>query len=840
MRSLEPDNQQPVTSLRRLATAVTLWLLTIPGTTCAQSDDARYLNELRSRRFFSLAAQYCRDELATEKQSSRQTDLAMELSRTLVEHGKFLPTSERETMWQSADKVLFDQSGRSPEDELKVRLQAQRAINEAHQATFLRWQSQVTPQDNYLKELALLRIMKAQKTLASAANRAKNAGGNSPFHRDRLRNTLDYHQGQAIMDQARLEEPQSAERLSLAAKAETIVKRLASTAVDNSTRVEARVLFAECCRERGDGRRAVSALDGALKLAASDEDRDRIMAERIRVMLYEQRPDEATKQLIGYRKSRGSLSGELHFLRMQSLAAMWELARAGKNEQLGDELIRQMEVGSEYTRQEVGGYWSFRCDQLFNRTRELATLGSQLAKLKQQAERDFAAGKHEAAANNFGLAAEEALRKEKPEVAAKLFFQQGSLLVQTKDLSAAATAFHRATTAGELKDSSDAHLMQTWCLGRLYLQNSTKEHREAYTTSLNEHRNLYKSGPTFGEATHMLASLEESRLQNTKAIELYKQIPLRHPRYKSSNAAVARCYANVLNRLKGLNNPQLLAEWLPRAATDITPRLQELPPPPQPLDIDQTETAIYGASIMLMQSAPEYKVASGYLRRGTESLKQLKPSPKTVRLNAVAERWRLVTAIAGGRTEDAMQWVNSLQGRNGPELLALVESLDNITNNDRQSRLTVSAVRLRVGELALSRSKELTPAQQLKLSTWMVGTYFDSGKRPQALQQAEQTISTSRDPEALSKVSGLVQTLKTKEGQTLARRGWKKLQSTAKVGSPTWLNARLHIAECTLGLGEVTECRKLLRVTKLLYPELGGPQLKAAFKSLELSLPVEP
>jgi hypothetical protein len=836
----ETDNQQPATPLCKLVAALSLWLLMTPGPTCAQDDDARYLNELRSRRFFSLAARYCHDELAIEKQSSRQTDLAMELSRTLVEHGKFLPTSEREAMWQSADKVLFDQSGRSPEDDLKVRLQAQQAINESHQATFLRWQSQVTPQDNYLKELALLRIMKAQKTLASAANRAKNAAGNSPFHRDRLRNTLDYHQGQAIMDQARLEEPQSAERLSLAAKAETIVKRLASTAVDNSTRVDARVLFAECCRERGDARRAVSALDGALKLASSDEDRDRIMAERIRVMLYQQRADEAIQQLISWRKSRGSLSGELHFLRMQSLIAMWELARAAKNEQVSDELIRQMEVGSNYTKQEVGGYWSARCDELFNRARELATLGSKLAKLKQQAERDFAAGKLQAAAGNFGLAADEAVRKEKPEVAARLFFQQGSLLVQTKNLAAAATAFRRAAVAGEIKDGNDAHLMQAWCLGRLYQENSTREHREAYTASLNEHRNLYESSPTFGEATYMLASLEETRLQNTRAIEFYKQVRVQHQRYKSCSAGIARCYTKVLNRLKGLNNPRLLAEWLLRAAADIDVRLQELPPHPQPLDLNQSETAIYGASIMLMQSAPDYEVASGYLRRGTESLKQLKPTPKTVQLNTVAERWRLITAIAGGRTEDAMQWVNSLQGRSGPELLAVMKSLDNLTNNDRQSRITMAAVRLQIGELALSRRQELTPAQQLELSTWMVGTYFDSGRRPQALQQAEQTISASRNPEALSKVSGLVQTLKTKEGQTLARRGWQKLQSTTKAGSPTWLNARLHIAECTLGLGEVTECRKLLRVTKLLYPELGGPQLKAAFNALELSLAVEP
>lgn len=811
-------------------------MIAMPAT--AQDHEARYLDQLRSRRLFVLAEQYCQDELETENDAARKASLVMELSRTLIEHGKYLPKKERAKMWLQAERVLFDGSGSIPIEELKVRLQAQGAINVAHQATFLRWQSQVTPQDNYLKELALVRIQLAQKSLASAASRAQNASAAAPFERDALRNTLDFHQAQTLMDQARLEQPESAERIGLASEAGKTAKRLSSTAVDNRTRVKARVLYAECCLERGDSRRAISVLDSALELAVDDEERDHIFAERVRVLLYDQRPDEATKQLIRWRKERGSLSGELHVLRMQSLIALWEIARAAKNEQLAEELISQMETGSNYARQEVGGYWAFRCERLLAGAREVSLLGNRLATLKQKAEQDYSEGDLTAAAKNFGLAANEAIRKDKSDVGATLFYQQGSVLVQDKQIEPAASAFRSAVQAGGTAKSNDAHLMHAWCLGRLYQQNATKSRREAYTSALEEHRRLYKTGDSFAEATFMLASLEETRLQNTKAIELYKQIQVhQQPRYAQASAAIARCYSKVVTRLKKLDKSALLTEWLNRGIVDLSLRVAEIPNAPAKPNIDHAEVLVQTASIMLHQPSPDYKTASSYLQRGTDAIKGLKASPRINQLRAVAERWRLVTAIAGGNAEAAMAWATNLENRPAEELFAVIESLDEITGSDRAIRLAMSSLRLRVGELAIARRKSLSPQQQLKLAAWMVGTYFDSGKRPEALAQARLVVDSSAEAQTLSKVSAMVQTLKTQEGQSLARRGWKKLEANSKAGSSTWLNARLHVAECTLQLGESEVSRKLIEVTRLLYPDLGGPQLKSAFDALEAKLP---
>jgi hypothetical protein len=148
----------------------------------------------------------------------------------------------------------------------------------------------------------------------------------------------------------------------------------------------------------------------------------------------------------------------------------------------------------------------------------------------------------------------------------------------------------------------------------------------------------------------------------------------------------------------------------------------------------------------------------------------------------------------------------------------------------------MSDLRLRVGEAALAKSKDLSPSRQMQVAAWMVVTYFDHGRRTDGLRQAQRLIEGSGDGLLLSRTSALVQKLDTNAAQTVARQGWKKLENVSKAGSIKWLNARLHVVECTFALGETEECQKLLKVTKLLYPDLGDARTKAAFRSLEVRI----
>jgi hypothetical protein len=71
--------------------------------------------------------------------------------------------------------------------------------------------------------------------------------------------------------------------------------------------------------------------------------------------------------------------------------------------------------------------------------------------------------------------------------------------------------------------------------------------------------------------------------------------------------------------------------------------------------------------------------------------------------------------------------------------------------------------------------------------------------------------------------------LETNAGNKQAKGLWRRLEGVLKAGSPEWLDARWHVIRCCQKLGEQAEADKLLKVTKLLYPDLGGAAMKAKF-----------
>jgi hypothetical protein len=62
------------------------------------------------------------------------------------------------------------------------------------------------------------------------------------------------------------------------------------------------------------------------------------------------------------------------------------------------------------------------------------------------------------------------------------------------------------------------------------------------------------------------------------------------------------------------------------------------------------------------------------------------------------------------------------------------------------------------------------------------------------------------------------------------------VEALLKQGSEEWLDARWHVIECCLLAGEREQARKLMSVTKLLYPKLGGGEMSRRYAELEAKL----
>ena len=59
------------------------------------------------------------------------------------------------------------------------------------------------------------------------------------------------------------------------------------------------------------------------------------------------------------------------------------------------------------------------------------------------------------------------------------------------------------------------------------------------------------------------------------------------------------------------------------------------------------------------------------------------------------------------------------------------------------------------------------------------------------------------------------------------------MESQVKPGSLEWLEMRYQVARLCWRLGQTEECRKLLGVTRLLYPQLGDAELRTQYEQLQ-------
>ncbi|MBC7821259.1 MAG: hypothetical protein IAG10_30600, partial [Planctomycetaceae bacterium] len=109
-----------------------------------------------------------------------------------------------------------------------------------------------------------------------------------------------------------------------------------------------------------------------------------------------------------------------------------------------------------------------------------------------------------------------------------------------------------------------------------------------------------------------------------------------------------------------------------------------------------------------------------------------------------------------------------------------------------------------------------------------------AGQPTKAVAVYQQLVEKSpRDAKLLRTAAELCESLSSTTGDQQAKTYWRRLEGVHKAGSPDWLDARWHVIHCCQRLGEQAEAAKLLKVTKLLYPDLGGDPLRAKFEELE-------
>lgn len=840
-----------------------------------QADEvtAKFYEQLRQRQLFSLVESDCLRRLSASSISERDRgEVILELSRTYAAHAWHTADTEQDDLWQRATRLIVEHLARPAAMPRRELFETQLALVELGRAEMALAQSELRPEDHDLRtrgrksvEAAIEQFTLLEKTLnqqvrqpaTDTAPKTSVADRFSPFERRTLWQQIRFRLGAARLAQAKLVADLPADRATALLAADEWLLPLAQGPNNERLTWEAQLALAEVARWRGDVDRAAKLLSAFEKTVADDtpsELRERLVIERLRGMLAKRQVTEAASWLIEQRRngllkpadasSPPVASPELAYWQIAVELAVWQIASERGDAKLSGALWDRVTSEVQRLRRDEGGYWAARAQLDWQRERDVQQFGSELAGLVRKARSGFSSSPTDDAIRRFDEAIAAASNRPPESGTTNLLLElrdsRATLLFQAKRFEEAAAAFRELAEAPRHERSAATHLLWAFCLGKQFESDPTDDRQAAFAASLRSLRERYPDTSESAEAAWLLGLTLERQQQFLEAIEKFVSVPETHARYDEAWAEIARCHEQHLVQLRRDSTPTTEAEaaairQLRPIATTILETFGSTPRRGQearaerepPLNAAQAELLVRLARLLLQQPTADDKTADRLLEfviahaEGREWLK-------------LAKQLRVVSLAGQRRIDEAERLIGSLEAAGPDELLTLLDGLTTVAvRSDAGTQRLVAELQLRASQGLTEATAKLTEPQRLRLLRARAEAFAATGQPTKAVAVYQQLVEKSpRDAKLLRTAAELCETLDSKAGTQQAKTFWRRLEGLLKPGSVEWLDARWHVIRCCRKLGEQAEADKLLKVTKLLYPDLGGETMRSRFEDL--------
>lgn len=853
--------------------------LLIATTTTAYAEPSaieRYFDGLRQRGMFDLAEGEALRRLGGDPPPEVHAQLVAELARTFVEHAKYAEGREQADLWERADAAVADFLEANPQSPSRIRLNVLRGELALSRGQTLRWLAKLSS-SNFAPqaETALAKAVEQLATVEAELNqrlrsrlrlRSASVDPIDAIELDELLTRTRLKLGMAELERARL--ATGTVRADHLGQSERWLTNLAKGAAAEEATWHSQILLAETARLEGKPDVVRQRLAELQPSTLPDAAMDAIAAISTKLLLDEKKPDRAVAFLIDYRRTRGSLTGELRLLQIRGLAEAAAAVEALGNEQEAAALRAEIPTIVEWIQAEHGGYWAYRARLAARNAERSARYGATVAALVRQAEAALAAGQTDAAISTYAEAVRQA--QDKPDVAVELASARASLLLKAGRYQEAATLLTSLVEQQPDGDSADEmHLLSAYALGRLHDDAPSPEHRQIYIARLEEHRRRFADSPTAAEATLRLASFYERRRQYSKAIPLCMSITGDAERGLVAAAAAARNYEHLLRHLRSARNTaataeaatvrdRQLTEWSAAALRDamtLTESLRSTNLPSQPMTATEAELALRASRLLLSDADGQSeaailldRLASAFLIEHAATEQEFWEAARRSALPL-----RIVSLATRSRFDDASRLIESLESAPVGDLLAVVRGLSELTELDPRGRTPVAFgasdepvgprltdLRRTATELLSERRTELSADEARQLDVVLAKANLADGRSSVAVDRYDAALAARPNDKALLKQAATA--LQASGDAKAVRRAldyWRRLEDQESTGSEPWLAARLHVIEAHLAVGETAAARKLLTVTKLLHPQLGGGAMTAAYEAVEQRLDAE-
>lgn len=826
------------------------WLAGLNFGLSGAADDVQaiYFRGLRHRGLFQIAEDYAIVRLNDARLlPDERAQLTVELARTLTDHGAISSVDQREELWAEAQRLLTQFVLQQAKNPRRLQIEAELAMLPSRFGETLAWEFEINPVNqaagSKATEFSLQAVHRLQQFLNQQSSRPAEPsssqladGALTAAQIQELLQHVRYRLAFSRFYLARTSEAGPA-RAAHSLDAANALESLAKDRPESRWTVRARLLRAQLYRLEGEERRAEALLQSMADDAEVYALEDEVLAEQVRVALARQQIDDAL-ELISRRTRQGApLSDEIRAVAVESLLEAWKIARSKDQTALQEELLLEAQRHHGLTQ----GKWQQLTYYRLQQVQQDLEIGSELAQLVRDGQWKYHQGELQQATETFSQAAALAHRQNKTDLAVEYALTVGSIQSQQEAWTDAGQTFEQIVKQfPKHPKSGNAGLLHCYALGQIYRAEPSAKSRTDYESALERHRSQFRGSSTAIEATWMLAIHQEQRLQWTNAIDLYREIPADHPKFDLATLRIVVLYDKLLTRLRDLDGP--VETWEDELLKEIVRIEDQFPKGSVLRSLEQCQATLRIAQLLLQHRSRWYVVADQWLLRIQDTVRyqQTEASiagealdPQWQQINRAAAQLRIVSLAGQQKLGEARAVMLELQKTDPSTMLSILLGLTELSSKvDPQRQVELGHLQLEaINRLSKARD-QLTAQQQRMLDDSHAEAFIAIGNLPEAATIYESLLEESpRDQRLIRKVIAVLEKRGKAEDLQRARSWWTKLEKQHPPGSVEWITARLNIAKLDARLGAVDQARKLLGVTRTLYPSLGHPELKQEFET---------
>lgn len=335
----------------------------------------------------------------------------------------------------------------------------------------------------------------------------------------------------------------------------------------------------------------------------------------------------------------------------------------------------------------------------------------------------------------------------------------------------------------------------------------------------------------------MYGQFQENRLQDTIAVEHYLAVPPDHAKAVIADLSLLRCYRKILERLKAQNRST--NAWREEAIRQVSARTAEYPQAPDELSQQQCQAILGLVRLQMEQGTRDDRQISASLNRVIEacSLKtsQDESSQAWKETALAAYRLKIVSLAQSGRTREAEALIAQIANAGRQSLLELLNGLSQAAEKaNPQTKKGIAELQLETCESLNAQRDLLSPTQQQLLDRTKARALILAERSVEAHEMYEDLIQQSPDDLQLRReLAKSLSDCGTVSCYHRALEHWQYLEDHTEKGTLDWLRYRAEVIQSLIQVGKSKEAAKLLKITRLLYPEIGDETLREKYTTLQ-------